>query len=256
MEKTKIAVLIDAENISHEYIEAIICAAQKKGRIVIKNAYGDFSKTNLRHYKDKTAKFAIEMIHRFANTAGKNSSDQSLTIGAMDILYTEEDIDTFCIASSDSDFTGLAIRLRQSNKKVIGMGGGKASEIFVMACDEFIHLDKKSEETAKKEVPDSTVTAVLAEAVAEEVLVEEKPSLKKLKEDITEILTKKEGEGGWMLLTTLSQELRKADPSFSSEKYECETLTQLVEEKMGFEIRKDPSRKRKGPCTVYIRIKR
>ena len=141
------AVLIDADNVSHKSINAILDELKSKGNIVIKRAYGSINK--LKECEDECVKNAINISSHFNNVKGKNVSDFNLIIEAMDILYTRN-VDTFVIVSSDSDFTGLIARLKESNKKVIGVGKSDAPQSLKNACNDFIfieNLNKKGIET-------------------------------------------------------------------------------------------------------------
>lgn len=137
---SSIALLIDGENISHEKHPAIIRELAKRGRIVIRRCYADWTAANMKGWKEKLQLHAIQPIQQFAYTKGKNSTDGALIIDAMDILYQDR-IDCFCIASNDSDYTRLAMRLRESGPTVIGIGAEHTPESFRNACDEFILLE-------------------------------------------------------------------------------------------------------------------
>lgn len=134
------ALLIDADNISAKYIKPILTELSKYGNITYKRIYGDWTSTQHSSWKDELLKNSITPIQQFSYTQGKNATDSAMIIDAMDILYTN-DIDGFCIVSSDSDFTRLVSRLRESGKMVIGMGENKTPEPFRKACDKFTILE-------------------------------------------------------------------------------------------------------------------
>lgn len=136
----KIALLIDAENISYKYTEIIFNELKSYGNVTIKNIYGDLTLDSLSPWIEIIKQHALMPVQQFQNTTGKNSSDMALAIDAMDILY-RNNVDIFCLASSDSDFTRLASRLRQEGKRVIGMGESKAPMALVNSCDKFIYLN-------------------------------------------------------------------------------------------------------------------
>lgn len=144
-----IALLIDAENVSYNLLDSLEEELTMLGRITIKKCYGDFSQDRMKSW-DSTFlnKHSIEIVQQHAFTNGKNSSDIRLAIDAMDILY-EKNVNAICIMSSDSDFTGLAIRLRQSNVYVWGAGEEKTPQSFINACDRFFTL---KQEKKKKQV--------------------------------------------------------------------------------------------------------
>ncbi len=136
----KLAILIDAENISSKYVNIILEEAVNTGNVIYKRIYGDWTTQSLNSWKKVLLDNAISPIQQFSNVNGKNSSDSALIIDAMDLLY-QVDIDSFCIVSSDSDFTKLASRLRESDKYVLGMGEQKTPRSFISACSKFLYLD-------------------------------------------------------------------------------------------------------------------
>lgn len=139
------ALLIDADNVSAKYIKPILTELSKYGNITYKRIYGDWTNTQHSSWKDELLKNSIMPIQQFSYTYGKNATDSAMIIDAMDILYAK-DVDGFCIVSSDSDFTRLVSRLRESGKTVIGMGENKTPEPFRKACDKFTILENLLEE--------------------------------------------------------------------------------------------------------------
>ena len=135
----KIALLIDAENISHQFIGKVMASVRETmdGLITVKRIYADWTKPNLSAWRAVLRKYALMPIQQYSFSSGKSSSDFALVIDAMDLLY-QSDIDVFYIVSSDSDFTRLVMRIRESGKIVIGMGEKKALESFVLACNDYI----------------------------------------------------------------------------------------------------------------------
>lgn len=148
----KIALLIDAENISHQFIGQVMASVRETmdGLITVKRIYADWTKPNLSAWKTVLRKYALLPIQQYSFSSGKNSSDFALVIDAMDLLY-QSDIDVFYIVSSDSDFTRLVMRIRESGKIVIGMGEKKALESFVLACNDYIFFEESED-------PSSTVS--------------------------------------------------------------------------------------------------
>ncbi len=140
MAEQKFALLIDADNVSAKYIKPILDELSRYGNITYKRIYGDWTKTQQTSWKEELLKNSITPVQQFSYTTGKNSTDSAMIIDAMDILY-EHDVDGFCIVSSDSDFTRLVSRLRESGKMVIGMGENKTPEPFRKACDKFTILE-------------------------------------------------------------------------------------------------------------------
>lgn len=142
----KIALLIDAENISHQFVGQVMASVREAmdGLITVKRIYADWTKPNLSAWKAVLRKYALMPIQQYSFSSGKNSSDFALVIDAMDLLY-QSDIDVFYIVSSDSDFTRLVMRIRESGKIVIGMGEKKALESFVLACNDYIFFEESGD---------------------------------------------------------------------------------------------------------------
>lgn len=135
-----IAMFIDSDNTQIKKLEAVIREVSAFGRIVVKRAYGNWTKSFLKNWDEEIKRLAIKPIQQTDYVKGKNTTDMALTIDAMDLLHTEK-YDGFAIVSSDSDFTPLAIKLRESGKYVIGIGESKTSEAFISSCDTFIYLE-------------------------------------------------------------------------------------------------------------------
>ena len=136
----RLAVLIDADNAQPTMIEELLAEVAKYGTAHVKRAYGDWTGTNLRGWKDQLLAQSIQPIQQFAYTRGKNATDAAMVIDAMDLLYSGR-FDGFCIVSSDSDFTRLAARIRESGLTVYGFGERKTPKPFVAACDKFIYIE-------------------------------------------------------------------------------------------------------------------
>ena len=140
MQDLKLAILIDADNISPKYVKVILDEAASFGVAACKRIYGDWSDVRLKSWKDALLNNSIIPIQQYSYTTGKNATDSAMIIDAMDILYTDN-VDGFCLVSSDSDFTRLASRLRESGRMVIGMGEKKTPTPFRRACDVFTTLE-------------------------------------------------------------------------------------------------------------------
>lgn len=139
-DSTRLAVLIDGDNTTPTIIEALLAEIAKYGSATVKRAYGDWTTSNLRGWKEVINAHAIQPMQQFAYTTGKNATDSALIIDAMDLLYTGN-LDGFCLVSSDSDFTKLASRLRESGMVVYGFGEPRTPQSLVAACDKFVYLD-------------------------------------------------------------------------------------------------------------------
>src|SRR5881394_1414579 len=136
----RLAVLIDADNAHPAIVEGLLAEVAKFGTAHVRRAYGDWTGTSLRGWKDQLLAQSIQPIQQFAYTRGKNATDAALVIDAMDLLYSGR-FDGFCIVSSDSDFTRLAARIRESGLTVYGFGERKTPKPFVAACDKFIYSE-------------------------------------------------------------------------------------------------------------------
>lgn len=155
-----IALLIDADNISSKYIKTIVNElSENYGTISVKRAYGDWTTDTLKPWKKVMLEYSLTPIQQFSYTSGKNSTDSAMIIDAMDILYTKE-IDIFCLATSDCDFTKIASRLRESGKTVVGMGESKTNKSFVSACNEFKFIDVLTDTADENTAVQATASAV------------------------------------------------------------------------------------------------
>lgn len=136
----RFALLIDADNVSAKYIKPILDELSKYGNVTYKRIYGDWTRPNSAGWKEELLQNSITPIQQFSYTYGKNATDSAMIIDAMDMLYASE-LEGFCLVSSDSDFTRLASRLRESGKRVIGMGEAKTPLPFRKACEIFTELE-------------------------------------------------------------------------------------------------------------------
>jgi len=232
MEKDKrIAVLIDADNVSDKYIKFIIDEISNHGTPTYKRIYGDWTKPQLTPWKAVLLNYSITPIQQYSYTSGKNSSDAALIIDAMDILYSHN-VDGFCIVSSDSDFTRLAARLREAGMLVIGMGEQKTPMPFISACEKFKYLEvlasmavKPPSDTTRKEQP-KTEGPKLSAAPPDELI-----------EAIKTIITEVSDEDGWVFLGELGNMLTKRYPDFDTRNFGYNKLTPFVASLKQFEIR-------------------
>ena len=147
----RIALLIDADNVSHTKIAPVLAELSKYGTANIRRAYGDWGSAGLKGWKAKLHEFAIRPIQQFSYSTGKNATDIALVIDAMELLYTQK-LDAFCIASSDADFTPLVMQLKANGHDVYGFGERKTPDPFVNACTTFLYLDSL-EDTADRHPP-------------------------------------------------------------------------------------------------------
>jgi len=243
MEKDlKIAVLIDADNVSDKYVKVIFDEINNHGFPTYKRIYGDWTKPQLAQWKNVLLNYSISPIQQYAYTTGKNATDASLIIDAMDILYSQN-VDGFCIVSSDSDFTRLASRLREAGMLVLGMGEKKTPPAFISACEKFKYLDvllKASEPVVEKTNGDSDKNLM--------------PNTSLLVETLKTIIIENSDDDGWAFLGEIGSILSKRMPDFDTRNYGFQKLTPLVSSLKMFEIQ---SRKTSNPniSHKYIRIK-
>lgn len=225
----KIAVLIDADNVSEKYIKFIFDEISNHGIPTYKRIYGDWTKPQLASWKSVLLNYSITPIQQYSYTTGKNATDSALIIDAMDILYSKN-VDGFCIVSSDSDFTKLASRLREAGMYVIGMGEKKTPPPFIAACEKFKYLEvlasmasKPLEITSIKEKHDDPKNGMV--------------SIDKLIEVIKSIITEISDEDGWAFLGELGSILNKRFPDFDTRNYGYAKLTPFVSSLKQFDIR-------------------
>jgi len=238
----KIAVLIDAENISYKYIKLLLDELSKYGTPTYKRIYGDWTNPILNGWKNVLLEHSIQPIQQYSYTTGKSSSDSAMIIDAMDILYSGK-VDGFCLVSSDSDFTKLAQRLREAGKLVIGMGEKKTPEPFIKACERFIYLEVLStdsiQDTRQEEKLD---TPIVSSAIP----------IKELADIITNIINDVSGDDGWAYLSAVGNSLLRRDPSFDTRTYGFSKLKDLV---MSIKILEEKTISTEKGAVSYVRKK-
>ncbi len=241
------ALLIDAENISDGYIEAIMEEVADKGEATIRRIYGNWTGPSHQGWKELLLDYSITPVQQFSYTTKKNASDSALIIDAMDILYAGN-VDGFVLVSSDSDFTKLASRLRESGMRVIGMGEQKTPSAFVKACTEFKFLDKIEPQV-------SSGKAVKSKEASKKKTVKPEESYKKA---INRVIDQNSDDEGWVQLSLVVIKLKNQFPEFSHKNYGCSKATDFMK-KLGYEIMEETdANNKKSPNgkIVYIRKKR
>jgi uncharacterized LabA/DUF88 family protein len=218
----KLAVLIDADNAQPSIIEGLLAEIAKYGTANVKRIYGDWTGVHLKGWKDVLLKHSIQPIQQFRYTIGKNATDSAMIIDAMDLLFTNK-FDGFCIVSSDSDFTKIASRLRESGLVVYGFGEKKTPEPFVSACDKFIY------------------TEVLISKEDDNLSIKRK-SINELKQDtklvnlLRNAVEASSDESGWSHLAPVGNNIAKQVPDFDPRNYGYKKLGELVAATRLFEI--------------------
>lgn len=222
MENHNLAVLIDADNVSHEIISNLLGEIAKYGTASVKRIYGDWTRPNLGGWKETLLQYSIQPVQQFMYTTGKNATDSAMIIDAMDLLYTRN-FSGFCIVSSDSDFTRLAARLREAGMKVYGFGEKKTVPALVAACDKFIYTEllkqdqsdsqDKVRKTTNELKSDTTLVTLLRNAVLAS-----------------------SDESGWAHLGPVGSNIAKQAPDFDARNYGYAKLGELIEATKLFEF--------------------
>ncbi len=247
----RFAVLIDADNVPYANVKEMLEEVAKYGTPTTKRIYADWTKPTVSGWKTSLLENAITPVQQYSYTTGKNATDSAMIIDAMDILYSGR-VDGFCIVSSDSDFTRLAIRLREAGMKVIGIGEKKTPTAFISACDKFIY-----NEILKSKKVD--VRSVLnAKGNKKPVPVAPTQSLNKIDIGLINLIddsiTDLADESGWTFLGELGTLLLKKKPDFDPRNYGFNKLFQLIKSIDRFQV--DERDTGKGNIKlVYVKVK-
>ncbi|MFZ4799291.1 MAG: NYN domain-containing protein, partial [Bacteroidia bacterium] len=222
MKDERLAVLIDADNVPYSNIKEMLEEVAKNGTPTIKRIYADWTKPTVSGWKNVLLEHAITPIQQYSYTTGKNSSDSALIIDAMDILYSGK-VDGFCIVSSDSDFTRLAIRLREAGMKVFGIGEKKTPLPFITACDKFVYIEiLKSTVNSTEEITNKTKGKPKTES----------NPFNKIDVKLISLLTKSveslADESGWTFLGDLGNFILKKKADFDPRNYGFQKLLPLI----------------------------
>ncbi|HEX3786305.1 MAG TPA: NYN domain-containing protein [Pseudonocardiaceae bacterium] len=240
----KLAVLIDADNAPPSITVDLLAEIAKYGTAHVKRAYGDWTGTSLKGWKDQLLAQSIQPIQQFAYTTGKNATDAAMVIDAMDLLYSGR-FDGFCIVSSDSDFTRLAARIRESGLTVYGFGERKTPKPFVAACDKFIYIENLAATAVADTVLSPKPVTSAAQLKADTALVNQLRNAVEAASD----------EDGWATLASVGQIITKQRPDFDSRNYGFTKLSDLLTATTLFELeRRSPGDGK--PAVIYARAKR
>ena len=223
----RFALLIDADNVSAKYIQPILDELSKYGNVTYKRIYGDWTRTNNASWKEELLQNSITPIQQFSYTHGKNATDSAMIIDAMDMLYTSE-LEGFCLVSSDSDFTRLASRLRESGKTVIGMGEDKNPSPFRKACDIFTELELLLEDnTMEKDEQEekSSVSHSHGKGQKKQTPV----SKEQIEEAVVRIITENQNDDRETGLGEVGSRLVKLYPDFDVRRYGYSLLSKFLE---------------------------
>jgi uncharacterized protein (TIGR00288 family) len=228
MEDKRYAVLIDADNISSKYISSILDEMTKYGVVTYKRIYGDWTTPQAGKWKHELMENSITPIQQFRNTVGKNATDSTLIIDAMDILYTKN-VDGFCIVSSDGDFTRLASRLKESGMDVIGMGENKTPRSFRAACSVFTDLEllqdlSEDESDIQPQKKNAKPKNILSQQIIENAIIE--------------IVMENDNKGRQTGLGEIGSRLQKKYSDFDVRNYGYNSLSTFIEEIESFDLKK------------------
>ena len=220
---TKLAVLIDGDNVPPKYVKEMMEEIAKYGTPTIKRIYGDWTKPHLTKWKKILLENAINPIQQYSYTTGKNATDSAMIIDAMDILYSGK-VDGFCLVSSDSDFTKLATRLREAGMVVYGIGEKKTPDPFIVACDKFIYLEILEPEPTSARGRSKTA----------------KPNVEKITPKVLRLLRNSVSdaadEDGWAFLGDVGSLILKKQPNFDARNFGFQKLTPLFKSTKKFEV--------------------
>jgi hypothetical protein len=256
----KLAVLIDADNVPYSNVKGMMEEIAKYGTPTTKRIYADWTKPNANGWKSVLLEHAITPIQQYSYTVGKNSSDSAMIIDAMDLLYSDK-VDGFCIVSSDSDFTRLAIRLRESGMKVIGIGEKKTPNSFIVACDRFVYIEvlegaiKKTRAIVSGR---SKSTKTTAPSQGSKKQAEKETSSKIDNQTIELIESTLEAIGdddGWAFLGDVGNLIVKKKPEFDPRNYGFSKLTPMLKSLTDILEIDERESDKKGIKHVYVRLR-
>lgn len=224
---TRLAVLIDADNAQAAVIEALLEEVARFGEATVRRIYGDFTASSSASWKKFLNKHSIKPIQQFAYTTGKNATDSTMIIDAMDLLYTRR-FDGFCLVTSDSDFTGLAVRLREEGLLVYGFGEQKTPEAFRNACHKFVFTEvlRATTNVGAKDPSSSAINDEKDKAEAPKLPPEAQAEFPR--QFLMEALEKSVDDTGWSHLGTFGSYLQNIKPDFDSRLYGYKKLSDLV----------------------------
>jgi len=245
----RLAVLIDADNAQPGITEGLLAEVAKYGTAHVKRAYGDWTGTSLKGWKDQLLAQSIQPVQQFAYTTGKNATDSAMVIDAMDLLYSGR-FDGFCLVSSDSDFTRLAARLRESGLTVYGFGERKTPKPFVAACDKFIYIENLRRDAAGAAGAADTAPAAVPRASAAQLKRDAG-----LVSQLRGAVEAASDDDGWADLGYVGTLITKQRPDFDSRSYGYAKLSDLMAATTLFELdRRSAADGRPG--AIYVRDKR
>ncbi|NQD35901.1 NYN domain-containing protein [Permianibacter sp. IMCC34836] len=251
----RLAVLIDADNAQAAVIEGLLAEIARFGEATVKRIYGDFTAPTSSSWKKVLQRYAIKPVQQFAYTTGKNSTDSTLIIDAMDLLYTRK-FDGFCLITSDSDFTGLAMRLREEGLTVLGFGEKKTPEAFRNACHKFVFTEVlRPEVTTESASVPVRVEAGQKQSLPQATTETPEPKLEFPKQFVLTALEQSIDDAGWAHLGTFGSYLTKLQPDFDSRLYGYKKLSDLVKAKTDLFITEERQAPGSSQKVLHLRAK-
>ena len=248
------AVLIDADNAQAAVIEGLLAEIARFGEATVRRIYGDFTSTASSSWKKVLQRYAIKPVQQFAYSTGKNSTDSTLIIDAMDLLYTRK-FDGFCLITSDSDFTGLAMRLREEGLTVFGFGEKKTPEAFRNACHKFVFTEVIRSSTEDPVVVPPKVATKRKSAPSEKRVEPSAARLEFPKSFVMTALEQSMGDAEWVHLGTFGSYLNKLQPDFDSRLYGYKKLSDLVKAKPDLFLTEERQPPGSSQKVLYLRAK-
>ena len=238
----KIAILVDGDNAQAKLLKPILEEVSKYGKVTIRRIYGDWTLPQMNSWKDKLNDLSFNPIQKFSYTTGKNSTDSSLIIDAMDILH-DKIVDGFCIVSSDSDYTGLAKRIREDGVFVMGIGEKKTPNAFVQSCEVFTYCENISEDTDLEEQTNQEMIKSPMQRTKKSVSEIQENAIARTKKYpeidinlINKAYAMSTNEEDETQIAIIGGNLRKIDPSFDSRTYGFRNLSQLFSSLTEYEV--------------------
>ena len=251
----RLAVLIDADNAQAAIIKELLAEIAISGEATVRRIYGDFTSPTSASWKKVLQRYAIKPVQQFAYTTGKNATDSTLIIDAMDLLYTRK-FDGFCLITSDSDFTSLAIRLRDEGLTVLGFGEKKTPEAFRNACHKFVFTEVLRPSTVAEPVGQpSKVQSKKKSAPPQTSAEATEPKLEFPKKFVLTALEQSVDDAGWAHLSTFGSYLTKLQPDFDSRLYGYRKLSDLVRAKTDLFVTEERQAPGSNQKVLYLRAK-
>jgi uncharacterized protein (TIGR00288 family) len=243
---TRLAVLIDGDNIPSKHVKEMMEEIAKYGNPTIKRIYGDWTKPHLSKWKNVLLENAVTPIQQYGYTTGKNATDSAMIIDAMDILYSEK-VDGFCLVSSDSDFTRLATRLREAGMKVYGIGEKKTPNPFIVACDKFIYIEILKPEEEEETGATTSVQKAAKKKDVDSITPKTIQLIESTIEDVAD-------DDGWAFLGDVGGLLQKKQPNFDARNFGFLKLTPLIKSIKSIELEQRENPKGRSKL-IYVKVK-